>query len=76
MKIKVSFFKPSGKWYTDGEAVLPDGTKLFDEGVWDLVLEKQNGVSGNKLSDYEGWFIVVSHDDDADFFFTALKHVT
>jgi hypothetical protein len=44
MKIDVSFYKETGKWYADGVAEIPDEANLFDKGMYKMLCEKQDAV--------------------------------
>lgn len=45
MKIKINFYKPTGKWYTETTITLPDTTNLYDRDILKLICETQQEVT-------------------------------
>lgn len=62
MKIRVDFYKPSGKWYTGGLVEIGDA-KLWDKNFLDIVWENQDHLQKN-YRDY--WTIVINDDPEEE----------
>lgn len=67
MKIKVDFYKESGKWYEGGIVEIPDGSWLHTEDIREFVMCKQNIVDNP-----EQFHCVVNNVNENDNFFKAL----
>ena len=45
MIIKIKFFKPSGKYYTEGNVEIPNDSYLWTDGIEDVIAKNQKEVS-------------------------------
>jgi hypothetical protein len=60
MKVNVTFFKPSGKYYSDGVAIIPDEANLWDKGIVDTIMDAQDAIR----CDAREFILSVSLPDD------------
>lgn len=44
MKINITFFKPSGKYYTSGQVEIPDDSNIWDKGMYELIMNTQKVI--------------------------------
>lgn len=51
MKVKVEFYKPSGKWYASDTIELPDSTELWDTDLYDIISKTQKCIYTQACAD-------------------------
>ena len=71
MKVNIKFFKTSGKFYSEGVAIIPDKTNLWDEGIVDTLMEAQDALICTARE-----FIMYVYLDDAEQERFPNKHFT
>lgn len=59
MKIRVDWFKPSGKWYAGGEVEIGD-LYLFDDELKQAIVDNQNHIGEG----WQGYYDVVTSDTE------------
>ncbi len=61
MILKVTFYRDTGKWHTEGQADV-GSTQLWERYFWDTVAVRQNAVK-----DVRGYYCVVEDDGTGNF---------
>lgn len=76
MKIRVDWYKPSGKWYAGGEVEVDDSRLYFDDFLQKIVDNQNELIDG-----WQGGYDVVTSDTEENYadqnytlFYKALFH--
>lgn len=70
MNIKFNLYKPSGKWYGEGIASIPDTTNIYDANLLEVVAAGQDEIFEDAVKG--GYFHVVLTPVNDDLFFDIM----
>ena len=62
--VKVTWYKPSGKWYCDDFVTIPNTFDPAIDSMQDLIIEKQNALTQGWNNG--SWFVTVSTEDQSN----------